>query len=103
MTVPSLIWGAPDWIVPALGLLGVALLTLAYSYVRIGTSGAKRSVRVTASVLKAIGFTALLLSLLEPLLTGSRPRKGANAFVILADNSQSLQIKDDGSAEPRGE
>ena len=41
-----------------------------------------------------MGFTALAISLLEPLLTGSRPRRGANAFVILADNSQSLQIRD---------
>ena len=32
-------------------------------------------------MLKALGFAALALILLEPLLTGSRPRRGANAFV----------------------
>ena len=36
------------------------------------------------------------LILLEPLLTGTRPRRGANAFAVVADNSQSLQIRDGG-------
>jgi hypothetical protein len=36
-------------------------------------------------------------------LTGTRPRRGANAFVILADNSQSLKIRDDQSSRTRGE
>ena len=35
--------------------------------------------------------------------TGSRPRRGANAFVILADNSQSLQIRDDDTTRTRGD
>ena len=103
MTFPSLIWGAPEWVTRAMALLSIATLTLVYSYLRMGAHRTKRSVRIVASLLKAAGFTALVLSLLEPLLTGSRPRKGANAFVILADNSQSLQIKDDGSAANRGE
>ena len=60
------------------------------------TRAGKRSdrCRFAAALLKALGFAALAISLLEPLLTGSRPRRGANAFVILADNSQSLQIRD---------
>ncbi len=59
--------------------------------------------RVCAAVLKGLAFTALALILIEPLLTGSRPRRGANAFVILADNSQSLLIRDDQAAGTRGE
>ena len=59
--------------------------------------------RVACAVLKGVGFAALALSLVEPLLTGSRPRRGANAFVILADNSQSLLIKDDQTSQTRGE
>ena len=74
-----------------LGLVGLATAALLWSYTR---AGAKRSVRIAAGVLKVVGFTALAISLLEPLLTGSRPRRGANAFVILADNSQSLHIRD---------
>ena len=40
-----------------------------------------RSVRLGGAILKGLGFAALALILLEPLLTGSRPRRGANAFV----------------------
>ena len=53
--------------------------------------------------LKALGFAALAISLLDPLLTGTRPLRGANAFVILADNSQSLHIRDDTRHGTRGE
>ena len=95
MTMPSLIWGSPHWMTGALVLLGVAAATILWSYVRAGT---KRSVRIAAATLKALGFTALAISLLDPLLTGTRPRRGANAFVILADNSQSLLIRDDNTS-----
>ena len=65
--------------------------------------GTKRSVKIAAATLKALGFTALAISLLDPLLTGTRPRRGANAFVILADNSQSLGIRDDNATGTRGD
>jgi hypothetical protein len=101
MTMPSLIWGAPQWWAVALGLLGVAAALLAWSYGRART--ATRGVRIGCALLKGLGFTALVLSLVEPLLTGSRPRPGANAFVLLADNSQSLLVRDDGAARTRGD
>ncbi len=100
MTLPSLIWGSPQWMAVTLGLVGLATAALLWSYTR---AEAKRSVRIAAGVLKALGFTALAISLLEPLLTGSRPRRGANAFVILADNSQSLQIQDGQSTRTNGD
>jgi uncharacterized membrane protein len=40
---------------------------------------------------------------MEPLLTGSQPRKGANIFVVLADNSQSLNIRDADSGASRAD
>ena len=100
MTMPSLIWGSPQWMTAALVLLGVAAAAILWSYARATT---KRSVRIAAAILKALGFTALAISLLDPLLTGTRPRRGANAFVILADNSQSLQIRDDNATGTRGD
>ncbi len=100
MTLPSLIWGSPQWMTGAFALMGVAIAALFWSYIR---ARSKRSVRVCAAVLKGLAFTALALILIEPLLTGSRPRRGANAFVILADNSQSLLIRDDQAAGTRGE
>ena len=100
MTMPSLIWGSPHWMTGALVLLGVAAATILWSYARAGT---KRPVKIAAATLKALGFTALAISLLDPLLTGTRPLRGANAFVILADNSQSLRIRDDNTTGTRGE
>jgi uncharacterized membrane protein len=100
MTMPSLIWGTPQWLAGALALLGIATAAILWSYVRAGT---RPSVRIAAASLKVLGFTALAISLLDPLLAGSRPRRGANAFVILADNSQSLQIRDDNTTRTRGE
>jgi uncharacterized membrane protein len=84
----------------ALALFGLAAAAIAWSYV---TADSKRWVRICAAGLKVLGFAALVLSLIEPLLAGSRPRRGANAFVILADNSQSLQIRDDSTAHTRGD
>jgi uncharacterized membrane protein len=100
MTLPSLIWGSPQWMAVTVGLVGMAGAALVWSYAR---AEAKRSVRIAAGVLKALGFAALAICLLEPLLTGSRPRRGANTFVILADNSQSLQIRDGKTTQTNGD
>ena len=45
----------------------------------------------------------LVFSLVEPLLGGSRPKPGANAFAVLVDNSQSLQIRDAGATKTRAD
>jgi uncharacterized membrane protein len=39
----------------------------------------------------------------EPLWSGTRPRPGANIFAIVADNSRSMTIRDEGAAKSRGE
>jgi hypothetical protein len=100
MTAPSLILGSPHWMSVALGLLALAALLLLWSYARADARG---PVRIACAVLKTLAFSALAISLLEPLLTGTRPRRGANAFVVLADNSQSLLIRDDGATGSRGD
>jgi uncharacterized membrane protein len=98
--VASLNWGAPGWLVPAAALAVVALGVLAWGYVR---APASLSVRVGAIALKTTGMAVLLLCLMEPLFSGTRPRPGANLFVLLADDSQSLRIRDPGARENRGE
>ncbi len=102
MTWPSVIWGSPQWMAGALAILGVAAVATLWSYTRPGTA-ARPSVKAACAVLKGLGFAALALSLLEPLLTGSRPRRGANTFAVLADNSQSLLIRDEGDPRTRGD
>jgi uncharacterized membrane protein len=81
-------------------LAGVAAVLLAWSYAR---ASGRPGVRLAAASLKAIGFAALLLCLVEPLMTGSKPKRGANAFVVLADNSQSMLIRDGQGDGSRGD
>ncbi|MDR3635670.1 MAG: glutamine amidotransferase [Isosphaeraceae bacterium] len=100
MTLPSLVWGSPRWLTGALVLLGIAGILILWSYARARAAG---PVRAVCAALKGIAFAVLVLSLVEPLLTGSRPKQGANAFVILADNSQSLLVRDDRAGPSRGE
>lgn len=96
----GLVFGAPQWALAALALGVVAAISLLWSY---GRAPVRPGIRVLAATLKGVGFAALVLALVEPLLTGTMPRKGANAFVLMADNSQSLLIKDADARATRGE
>ncbi|MGO9922385.1 MAG: hypothetical protein ACLQIB_47775, partial [Isosphaeraceae bacterium] len=98
MTLPVFIWGSPQWMTGAAVLWAIATAALLWSYARAQTSP---GVRLGAAVLKGLGITLLLLILLEPLFTGKRARPHANAFVVLADNSQSLLIRDEGADRTR--
>lgn len=100
MTLPTVVWGAPQWLAAALGLLGLAIAALLWSY---GRARARRPIKIACAVLKGLALAALIFSLVDPLLTGSRPRRKANAFVVLADNSRSLTIRDEGESRPRGD
>lgn len=93
-------WGAPEWSTAAVALLALAAAAVAWGYWRSGATGA---VRATAAALKIVGLAALALCLVDPLLSGVRPRRGANIFAIVVDDSQSLQIHDAGSSATRGE
>src|SRR5215831_13468989 len=53
--------------------------------------------------LKFLGLLAVGFCLLEPLWSSQRARPGSNLFVIVADNSQGMQIKDRGATHSRGE
>jgi uncharacterized membrane protein len=96
----ALSWGAPGWLYPAAALLAVALVLVFRSYLRPGWS---RAARAGAAILKAAALAAIALCLLEPLRHGTRPRPGANLFVILADGSRSMNIRGPGETESRGE
>ncbi|WP_422927742.1 glutamine amidotransferase [Singulisphaera sp. PoT] len=102
MTRVPLIWGSPDWLWVALGLLGVAAIAILLSYARRSGTASPR-IRLLCALLKTLGIAALAICLLEPLLTGSKPKSGANAFVVLADNSQSLGIRDEKADRSRGD
>lgn len=99
-TSSSIILGAPGWwgVAAAAGAVAVVVVLVSYLAAR-----GKPGLRLACGGLKLLGIAALLLILLEPLWAGSRPRRGANAFAVLADNSRSLQIRDGGSARTRGD
>ena len=85
------------WLVAPVLLLGLAALFWSYRSAPPGVA------RWLCPVLKALGFAALGLCLLEPLWSGQRVKPGANLLAVVADNSQGLQIHDRGAEHSRGE
>jgi len=100
MIVAEVVLGARGWLPWAAPLAAVGLALVAWSYWRAGSTAL---VRASAAALKAAGFVALAICLIEPLMSGVRPRPGSNLFLLLADNSRSLQVYDPGSPRTRGE
>ncbi|HUG93234.1 MAG TPA: hypothetical protein VML55_20500, partial [Planctomycetaceae bacterium] len=92
--------GDQQWLWPAVLMAAAALGVLAWSY--RWTAG-RRGVRVACAALKAAAFVLLAVFLFEPLWSGVRARPGANLFLLVADNSRSLEIRDAGEAHSRGE
>ena len=101
MTVLSaLVWGAAGWLAVAVPLAATIAALLTWGYWR---SGAAPRVGLAGILLKAIAVILLALCLLEPLLTSNRARPGANLFVVLADNSQSMTLRDRGADRSRAD
>lgn len=96
----SLVIGGREWIAPALGLAAIAALLVGWRY---STALLDSRTRWTAGACKAVALALLCLCLLEPLWSGQRARPGANLFAILADDSQSLTIRDPKADGARGE
>lgn len=95
----EIILGARQWLLPALILLLLALGVLIWSYLQTTTAS---RLKLVCLALKAIAIFLLAASLIDPLYVGSRPRPGSNLFLVVADNSRSLQLADRGAREPRG-
>ena len=96
----TIVLGAPRWLTSAVVLGVVALLLILWSYSR---GNGSLGLRALAGLLKVAAVIALAGCLVEPLFSGVRPRPGANLFVIAADNSRSLQLRDPGMTRTRGE
>jgi hypothetical protein len=101
MTFPEMVpnaWGAANWLLPAGLLILVALGAIIWTYAQARTSGGWKALMIA---MKLAAFLLLAICLLEPMVRYSRPEKGANLMVVMADDSQSLQIKDRGQSETR--
>ena len=88
------------WIWPAGALLLVASVLLIWSYRRAARVEIAHAV---AFGLKLLGLLILAACLIEPLWSGRQAKSGANLFVIVADNSSGMNIRDRGTTESRGE
>ena len=96
----DLLWGAPEWALPAV-LLSLALAGLViWNYWH---RGVVFPVRMLAALLKVLAIVLIAICLLEPLRTGTRARPQANVLPILVDNSQSMRLKSDAAKQSRGE
>src|SRR5688572_32803348 len=100
MALASVVISGREWLLPAMGFVVFVGWLLFWSYRR---SPVQQPVRSICFGLKLLGVLALAACLIEPLWTGQRARPGANFFAILADNSQSMQIKDRSEKLTRGE
>jgi hypothetical protein len=99
MNSGSLVWGEPQWAIPAVVLFILAVAAACWSYAR---QQGPPWVRGLAAVLRLTAASALALCLMEPLFSNVRPRPQANRFVILADNSRSMTLRGTGT-RTRGE
>lgn len=96
----NLVFAAPGWLPVAIGIVVLLLGVLLWSYWR---STVSPGVKALALSLKLLGVLLLVLCLLEPLVTGVRARPGANVFLVLADNSQSMTLRDRAGDASRGQ
>lgn len=101
MILPAIVTiPASSWFWPAgVGLLAV-LAIMVWSYRRAPHIGALRTM---AFALKSLGLLILALFLIEPLWSGRRATSGANLFVVLADNSRGMTVRDRDTSRSRGE
>ncbi len=99
-TLPGdLLWGAPQWVMPAAIIAAVLAVLVVWNY---SHRGPVIPIRFLAGLLKIVAIVLLAICLLEPLRSGTRPRPQANVLPILVDNSQSMRLKTISDDQSRG-
>jgi uncharacterized membrane protein len=88
------------WLVPIVSGVVILAAAMVWSWRRSAT---EPWVKLICGLLKLAGIVTLALCLLDPLWVGQRARPGANIFGIIADNSQSLKMKDAAETRSRGD
>jgi len=100
MILAGLVLGGSEWSVLAILMLGLSAVC-----VWLGWAAYQRADRWSLAAISGKIFALALLAvcLIEPLWSGVRTRMGANLFVILADDTASLNLRDAGQTTTRGE
>jgi len=96
----SIIVPVSPWVWLAVPVLVAAFVLLAWSYRR---SPEISAVHRIAFCLRLLGVLVLLLCLTEPLWSGRHVKSGANLFLVIADNSSGMNVRDQGMIRSRGE
>jgi uncharacterized membrane protein len=96
----SIIVPASPWLWLAVPVFAAAVILLVWSYRRSPEIG---TVHRIAFGLRLLGVLVLALCLLEPLWSGRQVKSGANLFLVIADNSSGMNIRDQGITLSRGE
>jgi uncharacterized membrane protein len=99
MILADIILGSRSWLAAAIILAILALGMLVRTYLRTASTS---RLRIVCLALKAVAFVLLAACLIDPLYVGTRPRPGSNLFLVLADNSRSLQLSNPGEQRSRG-
>jgi len=93
-------WAALNWLPVAVVFVIALTALLLWSWLYSQVSW---PVRIGGALLKATGIALMVALLVEPMRSDLTPTPGANLFVILADDSQSLAIRDQGQRKSRAE
>ena len=96
----SIIVPASPWLWLAVPVFAAAVILLVWSYRRSPEIG---TVHRIAFGLRLLGVLVLALCLLEPLWSGRQVKSGANLFLVIADNSSGMNVRDQGMTLSRGE
>lgn len=97
----SFVWSERAWLWPGVGLLAALAVLVFVSYATL--RGLPWRIRAACIGLKTLGFAALIFFLLDPGRFRATPKPGSNFFVVLADTSSSLRIKDEVSGRTRAD
>ncbi len=100
MLTGSIIVPVSPWLWLAVPVFAAAVILLVWSYRRSPEIGAVHRI---AFSLRLLGVLVLALCLLEPLWSGRQVKSGANLFLVIADNSSGMNVRDQGMALSRGE
>ena len=96
----TIIFQAGRWVWLSMLVFFATIALLVWSYRRSPEIGAVHRI---AFVLRLLGVLVLLLFLTEPLWSGRRVKSGENLFLVVADNSSGMNIRDHGMTASRGE
>jgi uncharacterized membrane protein len=100
MLFGSIIVPLSPWVWLSVPVLAAVVVLLLWSYRR---SPEISAIHRIAFCLRLLGVLVLLLCLTEPLWSGRHVKSGENLFLVIADNSSGMNVRDQGMAQSRGE